>query len=450
MFDLSFLEPEKKTLKTKNSGDTILETAISNDFPLYHLCGGNARCTTCRVFVVGGLNHLSERNEREKTIAERKGWPNEIRLSCQTEVYGDIEVQRIIRDESDLKTVTSEAKGSKTGEECYAAILFLDIKGFTSFTESSLAYDVVFVLNRFFQEMSEPILNNGGFIDKFIGDGILAYFFLNKEKIKKEEISLEDAKKEMFVQALRSCFRIFDQLKKFNSYVKERFHHEFDIRIGLHAGSVIYGDIGHSEHKTQTVLGDTVNVASRLEALNKKTGTRFLISDEIYQFISDKIQVDKKIFTKLRGKSDKMSVYSVLGFKEKDSILELQRNLDLALELNPNLAKDFYSHFFNSKPEYQKFFQSTDMDSQAKKLVSMVAKTIERLGNLSQIEKELGNLGEMHLELGLEKNEFSSIAPSLLAVLRKTLGKDFNEELEILWNETLSNIAKMMMGKKKT
>lgn len=183
MFDLSFLEPERKTLKIKKAGDTILETALANHFPLYHLCGGNARCTTCRVFVTHGLSSLSERNDREKTIADRKGWPKEIRLSCQTEIFGNVDVQRIIRDEEDLKTVTSETKSSKTGEECYAAILFLDIKGFTSFTESSLAYDVVFVLNRFFQEMSEPILNNGGFIDKFIGDGILAYFFLVQNKI---------------------------------------------------------------------------------------------------------------------------------------------------------------------------------------------------------------------------------------------------------------------------
>lgn len=275
MFDLSFLEPERKTLKTKRSGDTILETAIAHNFPLYHLCGGNARCTTCRVFVSDGLSSLSERNDREKTIADRKGWPKEIRLSCQTEIFGNVEVQRIIRDEEDLKNITSERKNSKTGEECYAAILFLDIKGFTSFTESSLAYDVVFVLNRFFQEMSDPILNNGGFIDKFIGDGILAYFFLDKTKLQTSQLTLEDAKKQMFVQALRACFRIFDQLKKFNVYVKERFHHEFDIRLGLHAGQVIYGDIGHSDHKSQTVLGDTVNVASRLEALNKKLGQDF-------------------------------------------------------------------------------------------------------------------------------------------------------------------------------
>lgn len=447
MFDLSFLEPERKTLKTKRSGDTILETAIANNFPLYHLCGGNARCTTCRVFVSDGLSSLSERNEREKTIAERKGWPNEIRLSCQTEIFGNVEVQRIIRDEEDLKNITSERKNSKTGEECYAAILFLDIKGFTSFTESSLAYDVVFVLNRFFQEMSEPILNNGGFIDKFIGDGILAYFFLDKTKLQSSQPTLEDAKKQMFQQALRACFRIFDQLQKFNAYVKERFHHEFEIRLGLHAGQVIYGDIGHSDYKSQTVLGDTVNVASRLEALNKKTGTRFLISDEIYQYISDNIQIDKKILTKLRGKTEKMAVYSVLGFKSKDHILELQRSLELALHLNPNLARDFYIHFLETKPEFQKFFQNTDMETQAKKLLAMFGRTIERLGNLSQIQIELKNLGKMHEEMGIQATDLAEIAPSLLFALEKSLGEQWNAELKSIWEEALGSLVRLM-GKK--
>ncbi|EMY61935.1 adenylate/guanylate cyclase domain-containing protein [Leptospira terpstrae] len=444
MFDLSFLEPERKTLKIKKAGDTILETALANHFPLYHLCGGNARCTTCRVFVTHGLSSLSERNDREKTIADRKGWPKEIRLSCQTEIFGNVDVQRIIRDEEDLKTVTSETKSSKTGEECYAAILFLDIKGFTSFTESSLAYDVVFVLNRFFQEMSEPILNNGGFIDKFIGDGILAYFFLDKTKLQSSELSLEEAKKQMFVQALRACFRMFDQLQKFNSYVKERFHHEFEIRLGLHAGQVIYGDIGHSDHKSQTVLGDTVNVASRLEALNKKTGTRFLISDEIYKYISDKIQIDKKILTRLRGKTDKMAAYSVLGFKEKDTILELQRSLELALHLNPNLARDFYVHFLETKPEFQKFFQNTDMETQAKKLLAMFGRTIERFGNLNQIHNELKNLGKMHEEMGIKVTDLAEIAPSLLYALEKSLGERFQTEWKPIWEEALGSLVRLM------
>lgn len=444
MYDLTFLESEKTTLKIKNKGDTILETALQNNFPLYHLCGGNARCTTCRVVVTNGLGNISERNERERTIADRKGWSDEIRLSCQSEIFGNIEVQRIIKDEIDLKNITAETKNSKTGEEIYAAILFLDIKGFTSFTESSLAYDVVFVLNRFFQEMSEPILNNGGFIDKFIGDGILAYFFLDKEKIKSTNISIEEAKKEMLLQSVRACFRISDKLRHFNQYMKERFHHEFDIRIGLHAGPVIYGEMGHVNYRTRTVLGDTVNVASRLESLNKKTGTSFLVSDEIYQLISDKLSVSKKFRTIIRGKTEPMTVYSVKNFQSNDTILELQRSIDLAVENNPNLANDFYSHFFETKPEYRKFFNETNLESQAKKILTMISYVVEKLGNRDAIPLELNQLGKMHTAMGIDSKDFSVIAPSLIWVLKNALLDHWTIELESKWKKALVEIASFM------
>ncbi len=81
MVSITFFDTEKTQLRADKKGTTILETALRHNYPLYHLCGGNAKCTTCRVFVSDGLDALSNRNERESLLAERKGWPKEIRLA---------------------------------------------------------------------------------------------------------------------------------------------------------------------------------------------------------------------------------------------------------------------------------------------------------------------------------------------------------------------------------
>lgn len=444
MFIVTFEDKEIFPLKTEKPGATILETALKHDFPLYHLCGGNAKCTTCRVFITDGLNQLSDRNEREQTLADRKGWPSEIRLACQTEVFGDVSLRRIIKDNKDLKTVTSESKSSKTGEECYAVILFLDIKGFTAFTEASLPYDVVFVLNRFFQEMSEPILNNGGEIDKFIGDGILAFFQLkNREQIKTaSEESLAQGKRETIRSAIRACLRMFDQLKKFNLEMKDRFNFSFDIRIGLHAGNVIYGDIGHSEHKSQTVLGDTVNVASRLEALNKKTNTQFLVSDEIYNQLKSSLSIDKKVITRLRGKSEKMTAYSVLGFKDSDPILRIQKSFDLVLGNNPHWIEDYRTKLKtfvqeNSNSSHPQTEPTTTSDE----FLNVIESVIEKLGNPGSLKKEISKLSSIYEGIGISKKEFPKLIPILLSSIRENLPSEWDQNLESIWNQMATDLT---------
>ncbi|GBF41678.1 adenylate/guanylate cyclase catalytic domain protein [Leptospira ellinghausenii] len=439
-----FYDKETTRLKSEKKGTTILETALKHDYPLYHLCGGNAKCTTCRVYVSDGISNLSNRNEREQLLAERKGWPTEIRLACQTEVFGDIGLRRIIRDNKDLKTVTSESKSSKTGEECFAVILFLDIKGFTSFTESNLAYDVVFVLNRFFHEMSEPILNNGGEIDKFIGDGILAFFQIPNETGSKQSQAeeMQNLKTETMKSAIRACLRMFDQLKKFNIEMKDRFNFTFDIRLGLHAGNVIYGDIGHSEFKSQTVLGDVVNVASRLEALNKKTNTRFLVSDVIYDTIGTSLSIDKKVITKLRGKSDVMKAYSVIGFKGKDPILFVQQYFDHLNAKNPNWIHNYENKlesFRNKKVNLENSNETTD--EALIPLHQILESIVDKLGNPKTLKKVISKLANHYQMLSIPRENFSKLVSVFLNSLEETSSELWNNEISLVLKEVWTDIT---------
>jgi len=134
---------------------TILETSLSSGIPHTHVCGGNARCSTCRVFILDGLENCMERNEKEKALAERRKFEPRIRLACQTKVSGDVTCKRLVKDEDDIAMLSQEIgpEHACTGQEKRLVIYFSDLRGFTTFSENNLPYDVVHVLNKYFTKL---------------------------------------------------------------------------------------------------------------------------------------------------------------------------------------------------------------------------------------------------------------------------------------------------------
>ncbi|EMY68499.1 adenylate/guanylate cyclase domain-containing protein [Leptospira vanthielii] len=226
--------------------------------------------------------------------------------------------------------------------------------------------------------------------------------------------------------------------------MKDRFNFSFDIRIGLHAGNVIYGDIGHSEYKSQTVLGDTVNVASRLEALNKKTNTQFLVSDEIYNLVGSSLSVNKKVITRLRGKSEKMTAYSVLGFRISDPILEIQKSFDHVLEYNPHWIESYIDKLKNftmgNATSDQVKGEKESSISQAEFLNS-IESIIEKLGNPISLKKEVSKLADIYQSLGIAKKDFPKLVPILLSTLRENLPSEWNPSLEAIWTQVITDLT---------
>ena len=128
---------------------TVLETSCANGIAHVSECGGRARCSTCRVIVVDGLENCMPRNTLEERLASRKGFYPEIRLACQTRVLGDVTLKRLVRDETDIEMALTGSLGD-AGEEIMGAVLFTDLWGFTAFAESHLPYDVIHALNLLF------------------------------------------------------------------------------------------------------------------------------------------------------------------------------------------------------------------------------------------------------------------------------------------------------------
>ena len=283
--------------------ETILQALLRHGIPHAHVCGGNARCSTCRLLVLEGLQYCSPRSPKEQRIAERLHFPPTIRLACQTHISGPVRIRRLIIDDEDVELhnlSSANHQSAVVGVEKGIFILFADIQGFTAFAETLMPYDVVHVLNRYFNLMDKAIKPQQGYINSYMGDGLMALF----------ETADPAAGAE---QSIRAGLAMLIEVEKMQPYLQDLYHRSFDIRIGLHYGQVVAGAIGALGDRKETVIGDAVNVASRIETANKEVGSHFLISETVYGFVKNKISVGKIAEVNLPGKSQVHNLYEVLG-----------------------------------------------------------------------------------------------------------------------------------------
>lgn len=248
--------------------ETILHASLRAGVPHAHACGGNARCSTCRVQIVDGLDRCTPRTDREQHLAYRLRFCPEVRLACQTMVSGDVRIRRLVLDQTDIELVDQSLTPDAVapiGEERRVSIMFADIRGFTPFAEPLLPYDVVHALNRYYDEMGRVIAEHGGRIDNYMGDGLLAVFDL-------------DTPSECVRSALAAARGMVAAVERLKPYFDAVYGRSFDIGIGIHFGEVIVGAVGARGHRRVTVIGDAVNLAARIESTTKTLGARVLVS----------------------------------------------------------------------------------------------------------------------------------------------------------------------------
>jgi adenylate cyclase len=191
------------------------------------------------------------------------------------------------------------------GEERSVSVLFSDIRGFTPLSESKTPQELVVFLNRYLDTMVEAIVTHGGTIDKFIGDAIMAIFGAPLT-------SGDDAR-----NAVRAGWEMLTRLRAFNSESAANGWPSIDIGIGVHSGPVIAGNVGSAKKMEYTVIGDTVNTASRIEQLNKQLRSRMLISAATHSLVEPSVETRRHGPVTVKGKSEAIYVYEVLGLYEK-------------------------------------------------------------------------------------------------------------------------------------
>lgn len=252
-------------------GPTLLEMARRNGVPQAASCGGRGRCSTCRVRIDEGADGLPPIAITERLTLDSINAPANIRLACQLRPRADMTVTRLMRPNSaDTFDMVSEA--DTEGVERILCLMFLDVRNFTRHMENKLPYDVVFLMNEFFATVGRAITSNGGMIDKFLGDGLLAVFgrYNGPEAGSRE--------------ALRAAREIDLALDHYNARFAAEFEQPLEIGIGIHSGPVLLGRIGWGDVVDVTVIGHTVNAASRLEALTKPKACQIIISRDVATF----------------------------------------------------------------------------------------------------------------------------------------------------------------------
>ncbi|MBT8230041.1 MAG: adenylate/guanylate cyclase domain-containing protein [Bacteroidia bacterium] len=282
---------------------TILEATLANHINHTHACGGEGKCSTCRVSIIDGLENCNPRNDTEQLIANKLNFPDEIRLACQTKVNGNISIRRMVSDKLDMDVILEQfSKDNEIalGSQQKLTIVFTDIINYTTFAEKFPPYDIVHVLNRYYLIMNSIIQNHNGIISDVAGDGILSVFGIEKES----DNSVLDA--------IHAIMEMKEKLKIFNNYLEENFNTQFGIRAGVHHGNVIVGPFDTGAMKKLAVIGDNVNYASRIEFANKELGTTILLSEEAYNEVRS-LYPDHNVFkTTLKGKTGHYNLFEII------------------------------------------------------------------------------------------------------------------------------------------
>lgn len=178
-----------------------------------------------------------------------------------------------------------------------ATILFADIIGFTSLSERMPPREINMLLNQFFSRMTDIIFEYGGTLDKYIGDAIMAVFGAPME---------EEGDAERAIGAALKMREDLNKMMEANSPDRQ-----FKIRIGINTGRVVAGNIGSPKRMDYTVIGDAVNVASRLESIS--AANRILIGESTYKMVKDKFTIKKVGPRQVKGKTSEIMVYEVLS-----------------------------------------------------------------------------------------------------------------------------------------
>ena len=203
-----------------------------------------------------------------------------------------------------LNNIESPA-GLTDGAKKNLTVMFIDIRGFTSISEDLPSTEVTEILNDYFKEVVPVITRYNGVVNKYIGDAILAVFDGEEPSVHAQN-------------AVKAAKTILKRLRFYQSVREREGKQTFLSGIGINTGEVFIGNIGTEDRREYTVIGDTVNLASRTEAANRIYKTQFLITENTYEYVKEIADVIKISDVEMRGKKEKINIYEVLRISEND------------------------------------------------------------------------------------------------------------------------------------
>ena len=279
-------------------GATVLETLRDNGIPHASVCGGRARCTTCRILVTKGLDRLPAPSGLEAKALARIGATAGTRLACQISPTSDISIVPLLA--ADASAADGTVRGGFEGSERPVTVVFVDMRGSTALSEAKLPYDVLFILNQFFQEMTKALAATNGHYSQFTGDGLMALYGLNAKDPASGAIDAVRGAREMLVR-----------LEQLNRQLAHDLPEPLRIGIGIHYSEAIVGAMGPPRSQIITAIGDTVNTCARLESLTKDYDALVIISRRAAEVAGLDLKNSELHEAPVKGRTEPVQFYAL-------------------------------------------------------------------------------------------------------------------------------------------
>ena len=279
-------------------GATVLETLRANGIPHASVCGGRARCTTCRVLVTKGLEQLPEPSGLEAKALARIGATSGMRLACQIRPTADIAVLPLMP--ADAGAADGSIRGGLEGRERLVTILFTDLRASTSLAEGKLPYDVLFILNQFFYEMTQALVASNGHYSQFTGDGLMALYGLYATDPKSGS-----------ADAVRGAQQMLERLDQLNYRLRSDLREPLRIGVGIHFSEAIVGAMGPPRSQVITAIGDAVNTCARLESLTKEYDCAVVISRQAAEAAGLNLDGEQLHEAPVKGRREPVQFYAL-------------------------------------------------------------------------------------------------------------------------------------------
>jgi adenylate cyclase len=291
-------------------GFSVLEASVANNVPHASVCGGRARCSTCRIRVIGDCATLPEPSKREAFVLNRVGAADpSIRLACQLRPTQDLSFFQLFMPHPTSANAHA-TNPHRIGQERYLVSMFVDMRGSTRLAEARLPFDTVFIVNRFLGAVSQAVIECGGEPNQFVGDGELVLFGL--------QCSPQTACR----QALKAAAMIAANVEELNQFLSHDLNEPIRFGIGIHGGEVIIGDIGYRDHMVFTALGDAVNVAARLQDMTKNLGCEAVVSEEVRITAGLAAESLPAREVAIRGRSEPMTVRTITNAANVSALVD--------------------------------------------------------------------------------------------------------------------------------
>ncbi len=281
-------------------GPALLDVSRRHRIDHASVCGGRGRCSTCRVRVLWSAAPLPPPAAHERQVLLAIGAdPDAVRLACQLRPRADLSVVPLIAPDIAGEFVLGRAPRIP-GEERFVAAMFIDLRGSTALVERHMPFDSVFLVGRFISVITREVVAQGGRPVQFLGDGLLALF------------GLETSPERACTDALAAVQAVEAGLADLAPLFDQETGRQLRYGVGLHCGRAIVGDVGFGRHVAFTALGETVNLAHRLQELARDLGVPCVISDEVFAVAGTDPAPFQAHAASLRGCSGTLAV-RVLG-----------------------------------------------------------------------------------------------------------------------------------------